>query len=98
MQTPLREEAIRRNATMQRARCNAIQIRLVATNDRPQPSNIEVRVADLQRIKGPLDELDVAGERLIALRELELPSYPLILVFREHGQHVRMQINQLLAQ
>jgi len=49
-------------------------------------------VLDLERIEGPLDELDAAVERFLPLRELELASDAAILVGLKYSHHVAVQV------
>ena len=66
---------MRRQAAVQRARRQAIHIGDEPTHYGAQ-SKIEVSVSDLQRIKGPFDQIDATIKRLLTLELLELRAAP----------------------
>src|SRR5258708_37661562 len=71
----------------------SVVVDAVAPRDRAQPRQIQVRVLDLQRIKGPLQQLDSVRNGVITLRQLQPPSQTVVAIALPHGQHVRMEIS-----
>src|SRR5580692_9283632 len=59
--------------------------------------NVQESVLDLQRIEGPFNVANAAGESLFALRQLELYAQPLIAVSLFDGHHMRVQVEMRIA-
>ena len=68
---PFGDAAIGGQAAVQRAAGGPVLIGDVAANDGAQPLHIEKRVLDFERIESPLDQIDAARQRVVALRQLE---------------------------
>ena len=68
---PLGDAAIGRKPAVQRAGGGPVLVENVAPHDRAQPLDVEKRVLDFERIEGPLDQLDPARQRVVALRQLQ---------------------------
>src|ERR1035441_2545537 len=51
-----------------------------------------MRVLDLQRVERPLHQVEAAGQRIVALRQLQPSSQPGVAILRQHRQHVRVQV------
>ena len=49
-------------------------------------------VSDLQRVEGPLHEIEAAGDSVVALGELEAAANARIAVVRQDGKHVRVEV------
>src|ERR1700679_3216793 len=49
-------------------------------------------VADLERIEGPLHQIEPAGDRVVALGQFESASDTQVAVLREYSKHVRVQV------
>src|SRR5215472_13796962 len=64
----------------------------VAPGDSAKSRQIEVRILDLERIKGPFDEVKSAGQRVVALRQLQTAAQAMIAPAVAHRQHVGMKI------
>src|SRR5215469_5633792 len=67
VEMPLGEKAVGRQVAVKRARSDAIEIRDVNAHDSAESIEIEMRVADFERVEGPFDEADVAREGFLAL-------------------------------
>ena len=90
MQPPLCVKPIRRQTSLQRGGGWTVKIRLVAPNDYPETSDIQMGVTDLQWVEGPLHQMKAANDRVVALREFEAAAYAQVAVLREYGKHVRV--------
>src|SRR5579863_10448168 len=66
-------------------------------NDGAETFDVEVRVLELQRVKGPFNQIDAAIESVFALRQLKQPPHPAVLIFVDHTDHVRVQVGESLA-
>src|SRR6516162_9566267 len=82
---------------MQRRGADAVLIDRVTTCDSPQLFNVEVGVLDLQRVKGPLNELEATGHRLLTLQQLDPSPQPSVPVILSDGEHVGVQIGVAAA-
>src|SRR4029077_4690169 len=69
-----------------------VMVYAVTPRDGAQASQIEMRVLDLQRIKGPFQQLNSFFDGIIALRQLQSPPQAVVAVALPHCQHVRMEI------
>src|SRR5258708_3970440 len=49
-------------------------------------------VADLQRIEGPLHQIEASGDGVVALGELEAAADAGVAVLGQDGQHVRVEV------
>ena len=66
-------------------------VRQIAPHDDAQAFDVEVRVLDLERIEGPLDQFDATAERIAALLQLErAPDVP-VAALRQHAQHMAVE-------
>src|SRR5690242_103061 len=83
---------------MQRAGRDAIKIRNVLPANRPEPVQIKMRVAKLQRVEGPLNQPDSPAQRFVALKKLQHPPNALVAVVAQHARHVRMQVRCAIPQ
>src|SRR5207248_11325134 len=77
---------------MQMTGGRAVLVANIAADNGAEPFHIEVGVLDFERVEGPLDELDSAGDRVFALADLQASSHAQIPVFGKHAQHVTVQV------
>ena len=70
---------------------------VVAARDGAELFKVEIGVLDFQRIEGPLDQFDTAGERVFALQEFQATPQTTIAMILADRQHVRVQINVAAA-
>lgn len=87
---PLDEQAIGGQAGVERAGAKAVQIGEVSAGDRSQAHQIEVGIARLQRIEGPLDDAHPLSESGVALRELEAEADTAVLVSGQNADAMRV--------
>src|SRR5580692_2327557 len=52
-----------------------------------------MRVLNVERIEGPLDQIDTARQGIVPLAKLELAANARIAILRQHTQHVAVQID-----
>jgi len=97
VEVPLRKQAVGRQAPMERAAGDAIEIGDVGADDGAQAIEIEMRVAGFQRVEGPFDEADIAGECFFALEDFEGAANFAIAVFGKNTGHVGVQIGRFVA-
>src|ERR1035438_9710895 len=71
---------------------SSVLIEHVSANDGAQPLGVEKRVLDFERIESPLNQIDAARERLVALGQFQPLSNFSVPVLRENSQHVAVQI------
>lgn len=83
------DEPIRGRALMQRAAGHAVDVLQIILGDDPEAREVEVRVRGLQRIVGPLDQVEALRQRAIALRELQAIADARSPVLRIDAEHVR---------
>src|SRR5215469_7994177 len=57
-----------------------------------EPFHVEIGVLDLERIEGPLDQIDVARDCVFALPQLEPPADARVPEFGKDAQHVAVQV------
>src|SRR5260370_3590512 len=95
---PFHQQPVRRQSAVKRAGRNAIQIRLIFPANGAQPVQIEMRVAQLQGIKRPLNETDSAAQGLLALKEFKHAAHAAVAVFAVHPRHVGMQVSYAAPQ
>src|SRR5712664_274189 len=65
--------------------------------DGAKPVQIEVRVANFEGIKRPLNKPDSAAQGFGALKELKHAANAAVPVFAVHAGHVRMQVRYAVA-
>ena len=82
---------------MQWTACLAIEIRDISHSDATELGKIEVRISDLQGVKGPHNLVDSTMERVLSLSQFDQPSQPPALVLREYSNHVRVEVRVLGA-
>jgi hypothetical protein len=56
-----------------------------------------VGVSDLQRVEGPLHEIEASGDSVVALGELEAAANARVAVLRQYGEHVRVEVWEALT-
>src|SRR5437868_8104718 len=78
--------------------CASVEIRNAMAGDGAQACNIEMSILKLERIESPFDQINSPGQRVIALRQLQPPSYSGILILRKHSRHVRMKVGFAFAE
>src|SRR6266851_1864260 len=83
---------------MKRAGRDSVQIAMIFPADRAKPVQIEVRVAEFERIECPLNEPDSAAQRLLALKKFEHAANATVPVFAVHSRHVGMQVGHAASQ
>ena len=88
---PFGDEAVGGQPGVQRAFGDAVAVRNVAPGDGAESHEIEMRVFQFQRIERPFDQANVALQRVLALKEFQAAADALVLVFGQHGGHVRVQ-------
>src|SRR5579864_5685151 len=54
--------------------------------------DVEIRVSQLKRVEGPLDEIEAPFEGVFSLCQLQLLANALTLVLRQDCRHVRVQV------
>ncbi len=79
---------------MQWASRDAVLIFRVAAHDGAETLHVEESVLQIERIEGPFNQADTAGERILALEKLEAAADAGIAVFRQHAQHVAVQVRR----
>src|SRR5579863_7109939 len=97
VQMPLSNQPIRGKSRLQTTRGYTIEIHVVATNDGPQLVDIQIRVLDLQRIKGPFHQAQLAGKRFNSLLKLELSAQSTIAIGFPNSEHMGMQVGPRFA-
>lgn len=88
---PFGDQAIGRQARMQRTGGNAVRVGEIAARDGPEAHEVKVSVLGDQGIESPLDQLDAARQCVFALKSLEAAADAAIPVRAEHGGHVGVQ-------
>src|SRR4029077_17763418 len=68
-----------------------------ATCDGAEPLDVQVCVLDFQRIKRPLDQLETAGKRIIALEKFYAAAQPLIPMVLAHSHHLGVKVSTAAA-
>ncbi len=53
---------------------------------------LKIGVLELERIEGPLDQIDAAAKRFFALAQLEPAPDSVVAILGQHAQHVAVQI------
>src|SRR5258705_191788 len=84
--------AISCKVRVQRAGRNSVQVRTILPANRAEFVQIEVRVAQLERIEGPLDEPDAAAQSFGSLKELQHAANTPVAVFAVDAGHVRVEV------
>ena len=69
IEMPFDEEAIGRQAAMQWACGDAVEVGNIASANGPEPVDVEVGVLGFEGVKGPFDEANTAAERVFALEK-----------------------------
>jgi len=87
---PLDVNPIGRKAPIQLVRHRAVEVAVIRARVRAELSEIEARVARLERVHRPRDDLDALIEAVIALRLLQLLREPASAIWVADGEHVRM--------
>src|SRR5713226_2889063 len=95
---PLDQQPIGRQAAMKRAGRDSVQIAMIFPAHGAKPVQIEVRVAEFERIECPLNEPDSAAQRLLALKKFEHAANATVPVFAVHSRHVGMQVGHAASQ
>ena len=88
VQEPFGNAAIGGQAASQTAGGDAVVVRKILANDGAQFFDIEIGVLEFERIEGPLDHVEAAGEGVFALGEFEHAACAGIAILGEHAQHV----------
>src|SRR5579885_3462854 len=82
---------------MQRTGGLAIQVRQVSPGNSPQAVQVEVCVAQLEWIKGPLNQPNAAGQGVLALKELEHAADAPVAVGGIDAGHMGVQVGCAFA-
>src|SRR6516164_11789035 len=82
---------------MQGAAGRTVNVEQITSADDTKTTDVEVRVASLQRVKRPLDEVDSARYGIIPLGQLEAAAYSQITELGQDSRHVRMKVRFVLA-
>jgi hypothetical protein len=90
-QFPFQEQAVRGQPSVKRTAGNPIKIWKICSSDTTQPIQIEMSVARLQRIECPLNDGNISGKSILALRQLELAANAEVLIFGQNSYPVRVQ-------
>src|SRR5215469_6253483 len=77
---------------VKRATGASVNVRQIFANDCTQTHNVEMRIAELERVKCPFDHVMAARQSVISLRKLQLSADAAILVLRQHRSHVGMNV------
>src|ERR1700728_4226445 len=91
IEPPLGDEPVGRQPGMQRTIGEAVAIRKEAANDHAEAREIEVAVLQVERVEGPLDQVDAASQRLVALEKFQAPAHAAIAELRQDSSDVGMQ-------
>src|SRR5688500_9832610 len=94
---PFRDAPVRREPTVQVAGGGSVLIQNIAAYNGPKLLDIEISVLQLDRIEGPLDEVDAARECVLALRNLEQASHAVVAILAQHAHHVAVQVRLFAA-
>src|SRR4051812_23413173 len=94
---PLHVDPVRREAGVELVGHRAVEITVVLARVGAELREIERRVAGLERIHRPRDDLDALIEAVIALRFLELARERRPAVLLAHGEHVRVVPEVVIA-
>ncbi len=89
---PLDEEAVGGDAAVERAGGDSIEIGNELAGEGAETIEIEMSVASFERVEGPFDEANVAGEGFVALKEFEHAADAAIAMGGEDAGHVGMEI------
>src|SRR2546422_623584 len=89
---PFRRAAVSRQTAVEETRRGSILVGDIAPYDRAQLFDIEVGVLELKRIEGPLDDVDAPLQGVFALRQLQQPAHPAIVVLGQDTQHVTVEV------
>ena len=95
---PRRDEAIGRHVAVQRAGGRTVDVVQIRLDDAAETADVEPRVAGQQRIAGPLDQVDAAGQRALALRQLEPQAERPAARLRRDAEQVRPLHHAAVAQ
>src|SRR5512142_1892741 len=58
---------------------------------------VEKCVLDLERVEGPLHEIEAALQRVLPLRQLHAASQATVSVLLANGEHVRVQVEMAVT-
>ncbi len=86
---PRGDEAVGRRPAVQRAARLTVDVLFVLLDDDAELGEVEVGVGGLERVVGPLDEVQPHGERGLALGQLQARPEAGGAHLRRHAQHVR---------
>src|ERR1700730_12973397 len=89
---PLRDQAVGLQSSMKRAGGNAVQVGLISPAEGAKAVQIEVRIAQLQRVEGPFNQPDSASQSFVALEQFQHPADASVAVISVHAGHVGMEI------
>src|SRR5467141_1664503 len=89
---PFHQQTIRRQIPVQRARRNSIQVRTILPANGAKPVQIEVRVAKLKWVEGPLNEPDAAPQSFRSLKEFQHAANTAVAVFAVDAGHVGVEV------
>src|ERR1700730_238526 len=82
---------------MQRAGRYPIKVRQVPPANGPQSIQIEVRIAQFERIEGPLDQTNSTVQSLFALKQFQHPANPAVPMVPVNGSVVGVQKRPAVA-
>src|SRR5262245_50592336 len=93
IEMPLGHEAVGGQPAMQAAAGNAVKVRQIRAADGAEQLEVDASIANLERIECPLDQFYAARQRFFPLRQLQLPTDSVVLVFRPHPHHVGVKVH-----
>ena len=94
IELPFDEEAISGQAAMKRTGSDSIKIRNDFAADAAESIEIEMSVADFERVKGPLNETKVAGKSFVSLEKFEEPADAAIAMRGQNTGHMGVEVGR----
>src|SRR5437899_5008033 len=83
---------------MQRAGRDPVQIRKIFSANRAEAVQVEVRIAKLERIEGPLNEANATAQSFFALKQFEPATNAAVAIVGVDAGHVRVEEGLAIAQ
>ncbi len=97
VEVPFGQETISGQAAMKRTGGDAVKIRQIFPADGAEAIQIEIGVANFERIKGPADGAETAAQGFFALKKFQhSPDATITIVSMDSG-HMGMQIRNTVA-
>src|ERR1700688_1863631 len=97
IEMPFGQQAIGGPAALQRAAGDAVQIRQICSGNRAQTVQVEIGIAEFERIKSPADEANIPAESFISLEKFQHSANAAVAKVGMDAGHVRVQIWNALA-